>query len=91
MRFYEVQDKSNLIKKSSSLKPKKSSNGRIIGGTFNIRQGSQWTVKQADQMKIYALIRKRSEYKKMQRKWLKAVSNYDVHAVVPQNARQIYN
>ena len=42
-------------------------------------------------MKIYALIRKRSEYKKMQRKWLKAVSNYDVHAVVPQNARQIYN
>ena len=64
VRFYEVQDKSNLIKKSSSLKPKKSSNGRIIGGTFNIRQGSQWTVKQADQMKIYALIRKRSEYKK---------------------------
>ena len=64
VRFYEVQDKSNLIKKSSSLKPKKSSNGRIIGGTFNIRQGSQWTVKQADQMKIYVLIRRRSEDKK---------------------------
>ena len=67
--FYEVHDESNIIKISSEIKPDKSSNGRIIGGTFNIRQGSEWLTKQAEPKKMYVLIRRISEDKKMQRKW----------------------
>ena len=63
VKFYEVHDESNIIKISSEIKPEKSSNGRIIGRAFNIRQGSQWLTKQTDPKKIYALIR-RSEDKK---------------------------
>ena len=64
MRFYEVHDESNSIKISSEIKPEKSSNERIIGGTFNIRQGSQRLTNQADPKKMYELIRRRSEDKK---------------------------
>ena len=64
VRFYEVHDTSNIIKISSEIKPENSSNRRIVGGTFNIRQGSQWLTKQADPKKMYALIRRRSEDKK---------------------------
>ena len=64
MRFYEVHDKSNIINISSAIKPENSSNRRVLGGTFNIRQSSQWLTKQADPKKMYALIRRRSEDKK---------------------------
>ena len=64
VRFYEVHDESYIIKISSEIIPEKSSNGRIIGGPFKIRQGSQWLTKQADPKKMYALIRRRSEDKK---------------------------
>ena len=64
VRFYEVHDESYIIKISSEIIPEKSSNGRIIGGTFKIRQGSQWLTKQADPKKMHALIRRRSEDKK---------------------------
>ena len=64
VRFYEVHDDSSIIKISSEIIPEKSSNGRIIGGTFKIRQGSQWLTKQADPKKMHALIRRRSEDKK---------------------------
>ena len=64
VRFYEVHDDSSIIKISSEIIPEKSSNGRIIGGPFKIRQGSQWLTKQADPKKMYALIRRRSEDKK---------------------------
>ena len=63
VRFYEVLDESNMIKISSKIRPENSSNGRIIRGTSNIRQGFQWLTKQADPKKMYALIR-RSEDKK---------------------------
>ena len=63
VRFYEVLDESNMIKISSEIRPENSSNGRIIRGTSNIRQGFQWLTKQADPKKMYALIR-RSEDKK---------------------------
>ena len=64
VRFYEVHDESYIIKISSEIIPEKSSNGRIIGGTFKIRQGSQCLTKQADPKKMYALVGRRSEDKK---------------------------
>ena len=64
VRFYEVHEESNIIKMPSQIIPEKSSNERIIGGTFKIRQGSQWLTKQTDPKKMYALIRRRSGDKK---------------------------